>query len=673
MFRRTRLFAVPAATILVASAGLAQQGTQPGQTGGNQNQRDLDRERMEQRPLLGQKPGADAGKPWGTVAKGGEVIGATVLDANDENVGTVNDLIVDPRRGHVSYVILSHGGFLGIGADYVAIPWHALETRPDRDRTYQVSISQERLEQAPSFEEDSWPLLERPGWFDSTDEFFGTTTRSDRSGGWGMQSKLQEKWGEGEQTTISGTISKIDREAPQEGMDDGLVVTVQSADGEERLVHLGPAWYLEGQVSELTEGQRVEIQAREIATENRVVVMAESVMLDEGRLALRDQDGRPVWDTARRDQQGIMAAPEDRLDDPDQPGLDDPQQDDPGQQPGMEDPQHDRPGQQPGMHDPQQDQPGQRPGMRDPQQHQPKAGASDGKQAFVRGSDLRGSNIRSLEEEENIGTVNELAIDTKSGQITFVVAGFGGFAGIAETDVVLPWQALSFLTHEDRFMLAVEEDLLRTAPRIEGGDLTRLEDQAFRQEVYSHFRMDPTVATYEQTPTPGMHERQPWGAGGQLQEKFSQGERIDIRGTVGNVGRGEIIPGTAESVFVTVRDRQGEEHIVQLGPAWFLQRQDLAVRPGDEIAIEGRKIDIEGREIVLASTVRTTQVGLWLRDDQGQPRWDAFRGERHLGIEEPRDKDKDEPKDPGMEQPDQPEDPEQPDEPYQPGRPQGGN
>jgi hypothetical protein len=49
-----------------------------------------------------------------------KVIGATVVNSNDQTVGTIDDLIVTPNE-KVPYAILSVGGFLGVGKKDVAI------------------------------------------------------------------------------------------------------------------------------------------------------------------------------------------------------------------------------------------------------------------------------------------------------------------------------------------------------------------------------------------------------------------------------------------------------------------------------------------------------------------------------------------------------------------------
>lgn len=54
-----------------------------------------------------------------------KIVGSTVGNDANETVGTIDDLIITPT-GQAPYVILSVGGFLGIGTRYVALPFAAL-------------------------------------------------------------------------------------------------------------------------------------------------------------------------------------------------------------------------------------------------------------------------------------------------------------------------------------------------------------------------------------------------------------------------------------------------------------------------------------------------------------------------------------------------------------------
>ena len=55
------------------------------------------------------------------------IIGKTVYDPVQEKVGTVKDVFIDPEKNEPVFVTLAEGGFLGVGSDYVALPWHMLE------------------------------------------------------------------------------------------------------------------------------------------------------------------------------------------------------------------------------------------------------------------------------------------------------------------------------------------------------------------------------------------------------------------------------------------------------------------------------------------------------------------------------------------------------------------
>ncbi len=57
-----------------------------------------------------------------------KVVGSTVVNEANENVGTIDDLIVTPTE-KVPFAVLSVGGFLGIGKKYVVVPYSTLEVR----------------------------------------------------------------------------------------------------------------------------------------------------------------------------------------------------------------------------------------------------------------------------------------------------------------------------------------------------------------------------------------------------------------------------------------------------------------------------------------------------------------------------------------------------------------
>jgi sporulation protein YlmC with PRC-barrel domain len=79
-----------------------------------------------------------------------KVIGATVTNAEDEDVGDVKDLLLD-EDGRVVGVILSVGGFLGIGDKDVAVAWDQIELADGGEKVL-VNMTKQQIGDAPAFE-----------------------------------------------------------------------------------------------------------------------------------------------------------------------------------------------------------------------------------------------------------------------------------------------------------------------------------------------------------------------------------------------------------------------------------------------------------------------------------------------------------------------------------------
>ncbi len=79
-----------------------------------------------------------------------------VFDMAGENVGRVEEFMVDVADGCVKYVVLSSGGFMGMRDRLFAVPWHAISV-DTCDKRLVVNVSKEKLDKAPGFEKDFWP------------------------------------------------------------------------------------------------------------------------------------------------------------------------------------------------------------------------------------------------------------------------------------------------------------------------------------------------------------------------------------------------------------------------------------------------------------------------------------------------------------------------------------
>ena len=54
---------------------------------------------------------------------GSKLIGASVKSTQGENLGKIDELVIDPHDARIKAAVVSVGGVLGLGAKSVAIPW----------------------------------------------------------------------------------------------------------------------------------------------------------------------------------------------------------------------------------------------------------------------------------------------------------------------------------------------------------------------------------------------------------------------------------------------------------------------------------------------------------------------------------------------------------------------
>jgi sporulation protein YlmC with PRC-barrel domain len=100
------------------------------------------------------------------------ITGQTVYNLNDENIGEIKDLMIDPNNEEVVYAVLAFGGFLGMGSKYFAIPLRALQFS-DNDDTIRLDINKGKLENAPSFDKDNWPMTADDKFIDTVYTHYG--------------------------------------------------------------------------------------------------------------------------------------------------------------------------------------------------------------------------------------------------------------------------------------------------------------------------------------------------------------------------------------------------------------------------------------------------------------------------------------------------------------------
>ena len=101
------------------------------------------------------------------------LIGDGVRNSQGENLGTVEDFMFDLEGGKIAYVVVSHGGVLGMGEKLFAVPWNAFRLDTQK-HSLVLDVDKELLKNAEGFDKGNWPNVADHDWGQRTHQHYGT-------------------------------------------------------------------------------------------------------------------------------------------------------------------------------------------------------------------------------------------------------------------------------------------------------------------------------------------------------------------------------------------------------------------------------------------------------------------------------------------------------------------
>jgi sporulation protein YlmC with PRC-barrel domain len=115
----------------------------------------------------------DPDKRYRRVLSASTLAGDSVRNAAGDDLGKVNEIMLDILSGRVAYAVLSFGGVLGIGNKLFAVPWNILRVDED-EKCFVMDVDKTTLENAPGFDKDNWPDMADPKWGNQIYNYYGT-------------------------------------------------------------------------------------------------------------------------------------------------------------------------------------------------------------------------------------------------------------------------------------------------------------------------------------------------------------------------------------------------------------------------------------------------------------------------------------------------------------------
>ena len=111
---------------------------------------------FEKDNLSGENKGPLLPNQMGRYLTVSSLTGDKVVNAAEEHLGEIKEVMLDLEKGTIDYFVIEFGGFLGLGVKYFAIPLRLLKLDASNKR-FIFNQSREVLEKAPGFDMDHWP------------------------------------------------------------------------------------------------------------------------------------------------------------------------------------------------------------------------------------------------------------------------------------------------------------------------------------------------------------------------------------------------------------------------------------------------------------------------------------------------------------------------------------
>lgn len=255
-----------------------------------------------------------------------------------------------------------------------------------------------------------------------------------------------------------------------------------------------------------------------------------------------------------------------------------------------------------------------------------------------------GSNVINLK-GETLGKIESLVIDIETGGIVYAVLESGGFLGIGDKLVPVPWRSFAALPSEGIFFLNKSKEQMEKAPAFDRKNVPNMGDTRWGTDVFKYFGApagypqegplgydygydyhdyDRYGFNYPISPGLGIHPTP--GTEDPYKEIFDPKTIKTISGQVIKIDQ---VPefGFGLQMRLTVFVDKKEILPVLLGPAFYIvsPRQTKHFKLGDNVTVTGSQVAVRGEPFMIATTVKIGNEVLRLRDKDGIPGWIGWK------------------------------------------------
>lgn len=101
------------------------------------------------------------------------IVGDSVENQEGDDLGKIDNLMINLSTGTVEYAVLEYGSFLGIGGKLFAIPFSELHLDAERE-LFVLNRDKEYLKNSPGFDKAHWPDTNDHVYFNDVNTYWGS-------------------------------------------------------------------------------------------------------------------------------------------------------------------------------------------------------------------------------------------------------------------------------------------------------------------------------------------------------------------------------------------------------------------------------------------------------------------------------------------------------------------
>ena len=91
------------------------------------------------------------------------MLGSAIYNKQGQELGNIENLIINIDNGEISFAVMSCCGLLGFGDKLFAIPWDNLEPQPDVG-IFVLDVTRQQMEEIEGLSEGNWPGIGNRQW-----------------------------------------------------------------------------------------------------------------------------------------------------------------------------------------------------------------------------------------------------------------------------------------------------------------------------------------------------------------------------------------------------------------------------------------------------------------------------------------------------------------------------